>query len=452
MNPIQQKSSLTIWLSLVLVSVGFLPRPVGSAATTQSCSPQGLRVMIVIPETIIRLPVRDPAAETEMIRGFIDAGFTVLDPILYAEYRYSDEFMKAITNTSLAQAIGKRHAVQVVIIGEAFAETSFRDGRIVVSRARVEARAVKTEDATLIGSLGLEATARDISEAIAGKAALHNAGQQLGDYMITRLAKHYKLCPTPRLLSRTSTAVVKCNAPGLPSNIDFGTILSDEVVKLGTVDVVIAGQDLETVLSSAHAGLIPVPDVAIICSVEQASIVNLGSIRIGAVVFYVNLVTLRISVRAANTETGLILGVVSDQKVRQANDVVISIGGITVANFDRTVMGQLAREMLKGLAAKIVPYVLYSPPAASYFDIITARNGDRVGGTVLNPNFTISTSLGQFTVPTSDIKTLVLGDTARITRTNGSTLSGQLRDTSLIVSDLGTIPMSQIATVVFAIK
>jgi hypothetical protein len=251
--------------------------------------------MIVIPETLIRLRPPDPAAETEMIRGFIDAGFTVLDPILYAEFRYSEEFMKAITNTSLAQAIGRRFAVHVVIIGEAFAETRFRDGRIFVSRARVEARAVKTE-------------------------------------------------------------------------------------------------------------------------------------------------------------TGLILGVVSDQRVRQANDIIVSIGGITVGNFDRTVMGQLARDMLKDLAEKIVPYVLYSPPDASYFDIITARNGDREGSTVLNPSFTIASSLGQFTIPTSDIKTIVLGDTARITRPNGSTLSGQLKDTSLIVSDLGAIPMSQVAIVVFAIK
>jgi hypothetical protein len=55
---------------------------------------------------------------------------------------------------------------------------------MIVCRARVEARAVKTDTASIIVADGKHATGRDISENVAAKAALRNAGGQIADYLI----------------------------------------------------------------------------------------------------------------------------------------------------------------------------------------------------------------------------------------------------------------------------
>jgi len=217
--------------------------------------------------------------------------------------------------------------------------------------------------------------------------------------------------------------------------------------------VIVAGQDLETVLANGHAGTLRLPDVVLIGTVERAEVVNIGVVPIPPAIFYLNRVTLRISVRAVDAETGTVLAVAQREQTRQGLDIVLSIGGITLAIFDRTVLGQLARDLLQGIAAEITSAVIYALPPPTYFDIVTIRNGDRFGGTIVNPSFTIVTSFGQFTIPTANIQSITVKDSgSRITRTDGSTFSGQILDAGLMVSGLGNIPMDQVATVVFAIK
>jgi len=447
-----KKQILTICLSIVLVWAHFSPVPAGATHLAQVGQPQDVRVMVVIPETLNLQRPPDPAAETEMIRQLVEAGFTVLDPIAYAPFRYSDEFLRAIRDTTLAQEIGRRFGVHVIIIGEGIAETASRDGRLFSSRARVEARAIDTEDATVIDAHGEDATARDVSQTVGGKAALRNAGGKLVGHMMACIAEHFDVQPIPAEISRASTAVIRFTAPRLPPEIDFSTILSDAIVRLGTVDVLVAGQDLESLLSNAHAGVIPVPDVVLIGSAERADVVNLAVIPIPPLIFYLNRVTLRVSVRAVDTETGRILAVASRERTTKALDIVASIAGITVGIFDRTVLGRLTRAVLKELAAEITPAVLLALPQASYFDIITIRNGDRLGGSILNPHFTIVTSIGTLTIPTVEIESIVFGETTRITRRTGETLTGRIQERDLMVDPWGTIPLNQVATIVFVIK
>jgi hypothetical protein len=423
------KSVLSICLGLILMLSSFSPVPAGPTGLAQDCDPQNLRVRIEIPEIIIGPPpVPDPAAETEMISRFREAGFTV---------------------------VSRNSPADVIILGEGFGNTTSRDPhypQLWISRARVEARAIKTADGTIIGAGDAEASARDISQQVGAKAALRNAGGVLADELIARIARRFQLCPRPRRPSRVSTAVIRFTAPGLPPDIDFSTRLSDALTMLGVVDVVVAGQDLEAVLSQAHAGIIPVPDVALIGTVERAEMRHIAVIPVPPGMLYINEATLSITVRAVDTETGEILTTAFRESTRRGVDIVCCIIFIRSPDYDRTLLGQLTRDILKELADEITPAVIYALPDASYFDVVTIRNGDRFGGTILNPDFTIVTSFGQSTIPTANIASLVVGNPSRMALIDGSTLTGQILDPGLIVDGFGTIPMSQVATVVFAIK
>jgi hypothetical protein len=420
------KSVLTLCLSLVLMLGSFSPVPAGSAGVGQDCDPQRLRVRIEIPEIIIGPPpVPDPAAETEMISRFREAGFTV---------------------------VSRNSPADVIILGEGFGNITGRTGALWNCRARVEARAVNVADGTIIGAGDAEATARDISQQVGAKAALRNAGGVLADELILQIARHYDLCPRPRRISRASCAVIRFTAPGLREPIDFSTLLSDAIVMLGTVRVLVAGQDLEAVLTNAHAGIIPVPDCAIIGNVERAEIRNLAVVPTPLGIFYLNNVTLRMNVRTVDTETGEVLMATTREERRRGLDIVISLGGITIGIFNRTILGMMAREMLNEIAPEMAEACIHKLPPPSYFDTVTLINGDRFGDTVLNPDFTIVTSIGPRTFPTSSIRSIDVGNPSRITRTDGSEFTGQLLDSVLLLSELGAIPLSQVATVMFAIK
>jgi hypothetical protein len=418
--------------------------------------------LIIIPETVITTPrVPDPAAETEMIGGFADAGFSVL---AIALDRNSLEVLRAVDavksgNLLPAQEIGRRFGVHVIIIGEAFAETSGqRVEGLVSSSGRVEAWAVRTDESVIIAAKDFHASARDIFPTIAGKAALRRAGGKLGDFMIVRIAKHFNLQPKLRgVPPRVSTSVVKFTAPGLPSTIDFSTILRDFIVQLGTVGVIVAGQDLAALLSNGHAGVIPLPDVVLIGTVEKAEVINLGRVCNALGCVYLNLVNFWVSVAAVETETGKILAVARRQKTRTAWDTVVSLGGITVTLFDKTVLGQLVREALKEIAAEITSAILEYMPEPSYFDITTSKKADRFGAHVDNVSFTIITDIGTLTFLTTEIQSILVKDkNSSIILVNGSEFKGQIRDANLIVSGLGpmpiTIPMTRIATIALAIK
>jgi hypothetical protein len=142
--------------------------------------------MVIIPEYHLTVRIPDPAGETEINRKFIDAGFKVVDPALYAALEKTIEFDEAAKDPMKAISLGKRFGADIVIYGEAFSEIAGHLGNQVSCRARVEARAVRTDDATIIATNGLEAGALDIAEHVAGKAALRKAGGLVADYMLSQ--------------------------------------------------------------------------------------------------------------------------------------------------------------------------------------------------------------------------------------------------------------------------
>jgi len=150
-----------------------------------------LTVMVVIPEVHITRRVPDPAGETEIIKTLINAGFKVLDPSVYKAIRDGEELSNAIKNQDAAAAsrIGNRFGADIIIFGEAFSESTGTQNGMQTCRARVEARAVSTSDAQILGADGKHGGGLDNSELVAGKTALRNAGAQMGAYFANTLCE-----------------------------------------------------------------------------------------------------------------------------------------------------------------------------------------------------------------------------------------------------------------------
>ena len=147
------------------------------------------RIMVVIPEYHIQRKVSNPASETEIIKNLLENGFKVVDQSQVAKIRYNEQIKAGIDgNSKLAAKIGLEHGAEIVIIGEAFSESA---GSVVkgfiTCRARVDARAIRTDTAEILVAAGKQGADLDITEVIAGKKALRKAGAALSTYFINQI-------------------------------------------------------------------------------------------------------------------------------------------------------------------------------------------------------------------------------------------------------------------------
>lgn len=155
------------------------------------------KVMVVIPEqNLARRRVPVPAGETEIIKKLLEKGFKVVDQSQVKKIRYNDQVRAALAgDDKTAAKIGLQYGAEVIIVGEAFSEFATSGGvlgSMISCRARVEARAIRTDTGEIIAADGKHAAGIDISENIAGKKALQNAGGQLGDYLITQILSTWR--------------------------------------------------------------------------------------------------------------------------------------------------------------------------------------------------------------------------------------------------------------------
>lgn len=174
-----------------------------AAECSHIAAPTGPRFMVVIPEVHITRRVPDPAGETEIIRKFLEKGFTVVDQQQIAAIRYQEKVINAVNNPQAAAALGVEFGADIIVIGEAFSEFAGREQNLFSCRARVEARVIQTSTGRILAANGTHAGGADISELVAGKAALRNAGSELADYFI----KH--ICQNTSLEQGTQASVVE---------------------------------------------------------------------------------------------------------------------------------------------------------------------------------------------------------------------------------------------------
>lgn len=146
-------------------------------------------IMVVIPEVHIHRPIPDPAGETEIIRIFVEADFNLVDQQQIAAIRNQERVINATKDASLAAALGVEFGADIIIIGEAFSELAARQNGMISCRARVEARAIATSTGKILVADGQHASGLDVSENVAAKTALKNAGNQIAHYFMQQLCK-----------------------------------------------------------------------------------------------------------------------------------------------------------------------------------------------------------------------------------------------------------------------
>lgn len=106
------------------------------------------KIYVHIPETIIQVIVPDPAAQTEISRSFEKAGWTVVEAADKAD---------------------------LVVRGEAFAETGMRRGNLWFTRARLEFTVTDSKGRILATDRAVCGNV-DLAQAVAAKGALQKSG------------------------------------------------------------------------------------------------------------------------------------------------------------------------------------------------------------------------------------------------------------------------------------
>jgi curli biogenesis system outer membrane secretion channel CsgG len=142
------------------------------------------KIMVIVPEYHIQSPIPDPAGETEIIRKMLEAGFRVIDPSMFATLRNGAKFKEAVKDPMSAISLGKEFGADIVIFGEGFSQRAGTENKTVTCRARVEVKAVRTDNAEIIATNGAQAGGQDIAESTSAKTALTNAGSQIADYLL----------------------------------------------------------------------------------------------------------------------------------------------------------------------------------------------------------------------------------------------------------------------------
>ncbi|MBN1909467.1 MAG: hypothetical protein JW818_07000 [Pirellulales bacterium] len=130
----------------------------------------------------VRQPI-DPAVETEIKKMLIQCGFKVQD---VPENELTD-FARYQTMKDPDSWPRSLEKVDMLIAGEAFSEFASRIGNIVNCASRAEINVIRRKDGKVVLSDRVTTRASDLSENIAGKKALQDAGQKLG----VRLLKHF---------------------------------------------------------------------------------------------------------------------------------------------------------------------------------------------------------------------------------------------------------------------
>lgn len=146
------------------------------------------RIMVIIPEQHITRPVPDPAAETEFIRQFVNAGYKVIDQTRYAQLR--QENASRLKDPAVAAEIGRKMGADIVITGEAFSERVLPDpiAGFVSCRARVEVRAILADTAEIVAADATEGPGADLVESVAAKKALQQTAKKLAPLFVNDIS------------------------------------------------------------------------------------------------------------------------------------------------------------------------------------------------------------------------------------------------------------------------
>lgn len=124
-------------------------------------------------EIIINRPP-DPQVQTAIVNQLIRNGYNV--KIFYAD---SSELVDVLGNPMKAATVAARQGIDILIIGEAFAEYAGEMEGMTIYRSLAEIKGISTKDGKVLFSASMSGTGRDLSDNIAAKRALHDAGKSI---------------------------------------------------------------------------------------------------------------------------------------------------------------------------------------------------------------------------------------------------------------------------------
>ena len=122
-------------------------------------------IVTILEEHVGRWTV-DPAAETEMSLYAVESGFTVLD----------------------LKKVGEKDA-DIILRGEAFSEYATTHGNLISVKARVEVKAIDTKTGKILATDRQTTVAVDLTEQIAAKTALQQAGAALAERILPKIVQ-----------------------------------------------------------------------------------------------------------------------------------------------------------------------------------------------------------------------------------------------------------------------
>ncbi len=135
------------------------------------------RILVLIPESILRRPVPDPAAETEVQRALIAAGYRVVDVKQTEALNLRDTVRGGGLDAQAYRELSTRFGADLLVTGEAFAEEY---GAVLGNRAytaRLELKVIDLATGQMIFSDAFTGTGTAATDAVAGKAALGNVAK-----------------------------------------------------------------------------------------------------------------------------------------------------------------------------------------------------------------------------------------------------------------------------------
>lgn len=154
------------------------------------------KIAVVIPEEHIKYRIPDPAGETAVIKKFLASGFTNIIDISKERLTYNQPFN---LNADQLQHFAQTMQADILVVGQAFSEGAgdvgqFFNGKrtnVVSCKARVEAKMYIARTGQIIAADGTYGAGVDITESIAAKKALADAGAKMGDYLVEQVLNTY---------------------------------------------------------------------------------------------------------------------------------------------------------------------------------------------------------------------------------------------------------------------
>lgn len=194
-----------------------------------------LRFAVLIPEEVLRRPVPDPAAETEIMRALVQGGFRVVDPT--QQERNSARNLLRSPSAQAARDLQTRLQADYLITGEAFAEEHGAVSGLRGYTARLEVKVVDLASGQIVHAQAFQGSGVGLTDALAGKTALMNVGRAAGAQLPALLVRALGEAP------QTARRALVLRIAGDPTFSQVSGLLTRLGAQPGVGDTVIRNVD-----------------------------------------------------------------------------------------------------------------------------------------------------------------------------------------------------------------